>query len=601
MGDSDYILFVLNHWGGISGMMMLRMIKHADKKAVLLVPEYVRRDRALNRMIENGVFDLVIIFDDRPFYKISTKEKLIEVMVEYFDSLFKKNKLGVEDASEEYVSCDMTNSFAMYLLEKGKKFTICEMSRNTTLLRGRYDGGFNDGWMGETYYKHQKANGLLCGEKGNCSVMVYPDSDIDKIGKETKEYVIFDFGDYSTLKKEQTNKIMSCFDVDISYFDSNIQLVILSSRNMCNGHSIFDTKQSTYAFQLLLEYFGRSRFKRVIKPHPSDTIEVFKEYFPGATFLNPDFPIEFIRLNKISKISELLTITSSGADKISDLVGRKTEVGWVFYKIAPYLTRLDICYRLIKKYTKYSSVNQSILPKWSDLESKITRLLIEKNEYGSIFFGKEGTACYIRDELDTSIIRSMGSDSTLLFFKYDTLAGLDFDNFIPIKVEFYPKENSYFSDYVQWIYCYTSNTKVKEKLKMASMRLSLNETGQEVSVQGLPTTSRYSMPLRYMKTISENIGGRTLVSWGNGGKMEKDLYDAFGLQVIDRVYWNKDFVKGDADHYFPWINDKKDKIYLICWNIKMDDKLSDYFKKHGFIENIDFVLIFSFPDIENCL
>ncbi len=599
MDDSDYILFVLNHWGGISGMMMLRMIKHADKKAVLLVPEYVRRDRVLNCMLEKGVFDLVIIFDDRPFYKISTKEKLIEVMVEYFDGLFKKNKLNAEDASEVYISCDMTNSFAMYLLEKEKKFTICEISLNTTLLRSRYDGGFNDGWMGEPYYKHQKANGLLCGEKGNCSVMIYPDSDIDKIGKEIKEYVIFDFGDYSALNKDQINKIMSCFDVDISCFDSNIQLVLFSSRNMCNGHSVYNTKQSTYAFQLLLEYFGKSKYKRVIKPHPSDTTEDFKDYFPGAAFLNSDFPIEFIRLNKISKIPELLSITSSGADKISDLVGKKTEVGWIFYKIAPYLTRLDICYRLINKYTKYSSVNQSIIPKWKDLESKITRLFVEKNAYDSISFGKEGAVCYIRDELDTLTVKSMNRDAMMLFFKYDTLADLCLDSFIPIKIEFYPKKNGYFSNYVQWIYCYTFNPKVKKELEMASMRLSLNETGQEVSIQGFPATSIYSMPERYMKIISENIGGRTLVAWGNGGKMENDLYDAFGLQVTDRVFWNKDLVKGDTHHHFPWINDKKDKIYLICWNIKMDNKLSDYFEKYGFVEDRDFVLIFSPPDMEN--
>ncbi len=578
-------------------MIMLRMIKHTNSKAILLVPEYVRKDYVLKNMVEKNIFNHIILFDDRRFYKIPSEKKMLNDVVDYFDSLLQENRLDLLNVSDIYISCDMTNSFGMYLLERGKQFTICEISPNTTLLRSRYDGAFNDGWMGEPYYKYQKKNGLLCGEKGNCNIIIYPESDITRIKKDTGMYSVFNFGDYSALTKDQIGKIISCFNVDTSCLEDDIQLVTLSSRNMCNGHSVYNTEQSVYLFQLLLQYFGKSRYKRIIKPHPHDTVKCFDGYFPEVTFLNPEFPIEFIKISNGLKIRELLSITSSSTDKIANIVENRTEVGWIFYKLAPYLTRLDICYQLIEKNTNTTLVNQKVTPEWNDLENKFMKLFFIKNGYKDMATTNaiSNDICCIRNKLDPSVVDLVNNTPLILFFEYETFKELDFDHVTPIRIEFYPSENSYFGEYTQWIYCYTPDLKIKKKLESTHARFLLKETSQEVVVNSLPNSSLFTIQLKHLKIIADNLNGRKIITWGIDERMENDLYRALGLKVEGKVYWNKNLITEESDHHFPWISNKKSEIYLICWNIKMDDKLSSYFNENKFIENEDFILISSFP------
>jgi len=592
--DSKQILFVLNHWGGFSNMMMLRTTIHAHDEAIILVPEYIKRDFVLNKMVKNGLISAVITFDDRLFFKSTTTELLLDGILRYYDTLLYDNNLCLQNISDIYIVCDMTNTFGIYLLEKRKVFTIYEIVRNATLLRTRYDGGFKDGWIGEPYYKYQKEKGLLCGEKGNCNIIIHSNSDVKKIIKELPKCTIIDFDDYSIYNKETIDRILSCFDTDLSCLDSEVQLVILNSQDMCNGHSLYTRNQSIYAFQLLLEYFGKTKLKRVIKPHPSDTVEELKDYFLESTFIDADFPIEYIRLQKNVQISELLSISSSGADKILSLVNKYTETGWIFYKIVPFLTRLDICYRLITDYTDYTLINQDVTTNWKDLEQAITKLFFEKNQYKTLSLKNENSSvptCYIRNELSDMVLENLNKDCLLLFFKYEVLPEMNLNNIVSIRIDYYPVKNSYFNHYVQWIYGYTLNSNIIKKLEHASIRLSLKETMQEVSIQGFSILSTYILPVKYVEIIMQNIGNRDLIFWGIGGQMENELYSMSGLKLSGRVFWNQTSIKNKTDHHFSWIDDKKEKIYLVCWNIKKDSKLYSYFDKNGYKENIDYLLI----------
>lgn len=85
------------------------------------------------------------------------------------------------------------------------------------------------------------------------------------------------------------------------------------------------------------------------------------------------------------------------------------------------------------------------------------------------------------------------------------------------------------------------------------------------------------------------------MTWGLDEMMEGDLHDESGMLVTNRVYQNKGPINTELDYLFPWIKGKRGKIYFICWNNRMNDKLSSHFSKNRSIENGDFLLILPPP------
>lgn len=367
------VLFVLNHWGGLSGMILMRLLKFADCKIVVLVASYVEK-KALGRIADEGIVDDVISFDDRFLFKAKDQNALQKELIEYFDQLLNENGISLTSKVMTYIACDMSDSFGMYLQYKGLPFTIYEMSPGQFFLRSRYDGAYRDGWMGEAYYTRQKTYGLLCGEKGGCHVLMYPQSDVARAKMETDPEV-FDFSDYSQLDDTSRSAIISCFDINIP-IDATVQLVLLNSRNMVNGHSIFGLAEAPYLFQMLVQFFGKPGMQSLIKPHPADTVECMQRYFPESVFLDPDFPIEFLHLFGNIRISRVVTIGSSAADKIADMTDSVVSIGWIYYKLSQYIEAIDLACKVASQMRSVRTVSTR-LTEWANLEPEYMKRYLE--------------------------------------------------------------------------------------------------------------------------------------------------------------------------------------------------------------------------------
>jgi len=141
------------------------------------------------------------------------------------------------------------------------------------------------------------------------------------------------------------------------------------------------------------------------------------------------------------------------------------------------------------------------------------------------------------------------------------------------------------------LYAYSRNVANLKCLKETMLRYRLEVLDEEIIAFARPALSVRTLPPHILSEIRDNIGERQLVTWGRSDSAEADILESLGIPVSGRVYWNMDLVKGSGVHHFSWINDKRGAVFLICWDVRMDDKLSEYFSKINFKEREDFMLI----------
>lgn len=570
------VIFNINHYGALSEALWLRQSFGDDVEVSLMFPSYLSNLYMVKRCGEFHLFDKIIIFDDRKMWTYEG-ENISEFILSFYDKILEENNISLDDATV-YTAGDMTNSFAVYCCLKNHKFNLFEISAGSLLHFNIYEGGFNDGWIKEEFYRIQKEFNVLTAEPSEYAhLLLYKGTDITKVTN--PDYEIVDFDDFRVYDAGTCETIKECFGLNeiIEKFKGiqNAQLCLLPSRNFCNGHSNFEIKFSQFIYQLMIEYFSDRNKGIIIKPHPADTpddIWALSNYVN----LNPAIPIEFVKFFDGIEITSILTIVSNSYTKIQNKNTKICDLGWIFLKICGFVQRMDFSYKLITEvFGDRCTVFQSILQSdFRNLEYEFTEKFLEHN-YPGVSLRKS-----VSDEpLDVLSDLRVGESLRIYFDikKLVAVQNLDLKNIVQFEIKFEPEgEYSVFNEYKQYIYVYAEDSKILNEISNFTYSESKVFLSQKV---GSSIIKDFPVPAPIIEVV-RNFNG-TIGFWGDDEKLESIVKGCSHRTV--HLCWNKDLVKNPDQKYMPWIIGKQDTLIIMAVNQPLDSKALEFFNKHNFM------------------
>ena len=487
---SNFVIYHLNHYSSLSYIILLRFVTHRDKRAYLIVHERSGKEKLLFNLLNNKIFDRIIIFNERRWYNIQSREEILQDLNSYFNGLLEKFEVNIHNADEIYTSADLTNSFGIYLIANRIDFTLFDLEKNQFSLERRYEIPFRDGWISEAYYSLQKEFGVLCGEKNNCKLLCKLESTYSPAILRGKRYGVYDFNNLTKLNKIDRAKILNCFNMDLDVLSGNVQLMIMNSRDCCGGNSIYSWERSPYLFQILRDFFSIPDMKMVIKQHPHDTIN-FSKFFPNAVILDTDLQIEFIKLYDNLHIKYSLYIDTTAGERLKGFIESELSVGWIFYKIAPYLSKLYACYSLSLNLGDFSHYQQLLTEKrFNKIEESLMKKFMEMNfemldsEMIKIEEDVYSKNSFIILRGDQKInYKKICNDSVVIFISPGANISKT-ENIVSMKYHIQKiDEHSLAEDCEEEIFVYSKNQKMLEKVKKFNLSKKLEHSGSLITLQ----------------------------------------------------------------------------------------------------------------------
>ena len=486
-----FVVFHLNHYASLSSLLLLRLTLHRDKEAILVTTGSYSKEKVLAKLLENGLFDDIILFDEKRWFMCESRELLINDMNTFFNKEFTLRDRDIHEAEEIYCSSDWSNSFAIFLAANSVKFTIFDIYKDQLSSEARYEAIYNSGSALEPYYTLQKKYGVLNGEKGNCKLKTRIESvyDSDDDSGNTK----FDYNNFNEIKSEDRKKILNCFSINTQLLQGDVQLVLMNSRVFCRSHSIYSASEIPFMYQTLLDFFYIEGTRILIKQHPHDPINISK-FFPYATILDPNFLVEFIKLYDEIHIANVTSIRTTSLDRIGGCVGNELTLGKVFFKIVQHLHHMYVCYDLAENLGGHFKIYHSVANDSPLAERNMMIQIVEKN-FKKIHAERivaERSETYppnsfiIENDVKSVNLDKMGRGSVLVFTHEGDISEImsktEMKNVTPYRYKVQrSKDYSLAREDEKMLYVYTRDNKLKGKLEKFSFSKEFIYTGILVS------------------------------------------------------------------------------------------------------------------------
>ncbi len=343
-------IYNLTHIMGLSQLITIKYsINVSSNSSILLYNKNIISPKIITRITKNKIFDETIEYEDSLFYSIVDDDKLVDSLCSYFDNLLAK----YDDISMIYSAADLANSFGIYSSLKNYPITVFENYQNQFTLIDRYNWGHKDGWLSDSYYFIQKKSEILCNEHGFYNSFIYPNTNLNECSNRKK--IDFDHL-FELLDKPLKNRLLKCFDIDITSFSGDLQLLLLNSESHCLNTTIYKRDQIPHIYHVLLDYYGESK-KILLKQHPHDHIS-YSKYFDECIEMRPDVPIEFIKLVEGLTISSIISGYTTAGFRLQNYTKRYVQAGLKFFRYVHILHEivlaLDLC--------KYLGVKEVYMP-----------------------------------------------------------------------------------------------------------------------------------------------------------------------------------------------------------------------------------------------
>lgn len=354
----------------LSQLLTLKIKRHENIPSILLYDEKIMCRDLASKLKKERLFDEAIPYVDGLFYSSKTQKLLISELQEYFKNIL---PISENEIMFGYTSGEMACSFALYLRLINKKSFVIETRPGLIADTGRYEWAFKDGWISKAYYSLQKKLCVLSGEDGYNTMVLYPNSKILK----GIQYEIFDYNtELSNIDKYYSEKILSCFDIDVEKLIGKKQLLLTNSISHCANTTIYGKELAPYVFQVLLDYYG-STGDLVVKQHPHDELDM-TPFFTGGIEFNKNVPIELIRLIPDLKLNAIVSGYTTSAWRIKDLTCDYRQAGLKFFRLLHLIhdikIAIDYCEvnniekvttnipsEMIEEFVKYNSNKISIV------------------------------------------------------------------------------------------------------------------------------------------------------------------------------------------------------------------------------------------------
>ena len=511
------VLYVAEHIGGLSQLLTLKLVKHIDKEAVLLVANE-KSENFLASIRNTAIFNKIITYKKTGFYG-ETAQDVKDQLFSSYDPLLREHGVDIKKIEKCYVVYVTNSCFTIYLNLHGIEYTTIETKPNISYkkLIQKPSITFKRKKCSIAYRDLEIAAKPIINITPVKNIIVFPQTRLEK----ANEYVeVFDFNDeFDNLPLEFKEKIAACFEFDKEFIQP-ISLLLPNSATYQNNIKIargvgasfhdllYTPKKYELVYAILAEYFHDKKFPLVFKSHPNSTKSCKTLDSISAIKISSYIPIEFLQYVPGFKIGQTLSLATTAANKLRNNTETEVSLGTEFLAVFHCMDMLWATMKIINTYFK-----QSILyygPAFESIKTMYRYNFDDHNkreiiEIKKLTFSKHVTiinTTLSHHEAITqkpyllSLLKKAKRNCIIFFINslhdycFADLEQKDLlEHIVPVILTANPVRDNHLGDIGEKaMYAFCKNKSIRETIKSAEFSRTLNILGTEIKVAPLSET-----------------------------------------------------------------------------------------------------------------
>ena len=344
------ILYVMEHLGYFSQMLTLRLNVHRDEGAIFAVYRLNAKREMYKNMQKCDLFDAVFTLAHTG--RMAETESLIleEFQAKYDDFI---QKIVGKNVKKTYISYDNFPSFSVLCELLKMDITTIEVFPNqiNRLVPSFYTAPYEKGNCSEAFYILSKKLAPLDENRIPIkNIVVFPETKITD-----NEFVHrYDFSaEFDKVSETDKDKIIRMFSLDSkSFIAEKTSMLMLNNPSYLKGKAaiqshanlhqhIYTEDKYALIYAVACDYVYDNSYNLVLCPHPytGNKADPIKKNLIALTSVD-GMPTEYLRYVPNFKIHQLISVKTTGTDKISDLTEQNIVLGLEFLSAFFYLDRL---------------------------------------------------------------------------------------------------------------------------------------------------------------------------------------------------------------------------------------------------------------------
>jgi len=564
MNKSQTVIYVLEHFGGLSHLLTLRLLKHRDERAILAVVSAEQKKYFLTKLICNNLFDYVLEYQNCGLQEAS-EQKTIEALSTEYDELLGKHGIDIERIRLGYVFYDVFACFSLYLHNRNIDIITVEIEPDYIWrYHHRFVSAIKILLASSTYY--DCVSKILPTDSNReviKKVLVYPETEV----KDNDFVERYDFNaNFLKVSEDDKRKILHCFSNDLERMDDDgISLLLPSSIGWLNFITALYTPQANVAqffynqhkydllFAVICDYFYDRQYQLIVHSHPAKKIDhkIFQK--DCLIRIDDEMPIEFLLYVPGLKIQEVLAIETSSTDKMKSMIKTDRSLGRSFISAFHYMDKLYVVQKMVNMYIENNTVFCYGIP-----DKTCTSLYNcnfddhDKRQFIKIYKLQpfDGANCYIINSSwlehepitnNALLLKTLeeASEESVVFFinSLQEYCFTDLNNLsllahiTPLIIRRKPLRDSPLCEtYDQVVYVFSKSKRIHEALKTVSFTKQMLFSGVEIVVSPVTTVQAET---EHRKCIDFSVGVAAkqsiLSSWDKQVDIPQDVKKEFKL------------------------------------------------------------------------
>ena len=485
------IIFHANHSAALYQFIVLKKILYPNDNIILLINNINIGNSAFAKgLVDNNIFYKIVAFCE-PFtnYKGMIGK---DAIISFYDDLFEDNGLTLDCDTKIITACDIQNWFGLYCVFNNIFPDFLEMHDDQFLNIHRYSGNriTSNGplWVEElSLFYH-----ILDGEHENVKVRYLCKN--SKIKFEGKDIIIDFIEEFYSLPDDLRSGIVNAMGLkNIDYSHCNLLLFNSFGWTFARTQQPYPFHYLPY-FLLADYYFDHNEGVLLLKDHPQTECTYFNNIVEKkANVIGSIIPIEFFGLIPNFRINKLLSINSTGNEKISRFVNIQQKVQDNYLSNYKYLHKLFVAQMLETNFEK--SINFHIF----GINPEFVNTFINNGKINFRYDNLNGLNpailkwnifAIIGETSETNIydiknaIKNADLETKIVFLEDDILNALSIhdtdiiSNIVPIKITKTKISNDTMHDFHQeYIYFFCKSDKTKQIAQKFTVSKDLIHTG----------------------------------------------------------------------------------------------------------------------------
>ncbi|MCL2015976.1 MAG: hypothetical protein FWG68_06970, partial [Defluviitaleaceae bacterium] len=371
------IIYSIEHFAGLYHMLILRLTKHRNEKAILIVglgENTIREKHPFFAKLKNtGIFDDIILLKWVSYMSqedgigetvapFSSLEELKAKIVATYTPVIEKHNLNLAETAIIYVMNHMTADFAGFLSQSNVPYVqvesgINDINRLHTVLMAKPKKN-----VPQRTKLIQQEFPINKEKKPLRKLLLFSETvfshETPLTEREQRLVKVFDFTtNFTKVAEEDKLKFLSCFDFDMEFLQNNKLALLLPSsvgntRNQAKAKTrtffsdiLYDDAKYTAFFAMLIDYFAKKDCAILYHPHPNSLESIKKADIigeRGAHHIDTNMPIEYLAWIPKVKLKQVLSLETTAMQKMSTIIEEDIQVESEFMYTFNIMDRLYI-------------------------------------------------------------------------------------------------------------------------------------------------------------------------------------------------------------------------------------------------------------------